>query len=721
MNNSTAGSDSAINTPDDDRYGFRYVASSLADSVLRIVDNDGVVIGIEGAWGAGKTSLLNLLSAEIKNKKNKNTHILTISPWMNGDSFDIVESLLVPVASVLNEIEAKKNRKKTDEIKNKAVGIGKVIFDYAKKTSRNTAQLAKFSGNFIPGMSLVGEGMDVFSSFNFDRKILTASDEKNKIEEMVKKLGVNFIIILDDLDRLEPAQSVEVIRLVKSVANFSCFTYIMCYDKKVLSHAIEKGLNVKDGYLYLQKIIQLSFSIPLPEVFDLRIDLINDAPAEDKIRADISVAIDKYGFDITTPREVKLIVNALSFHYPSIRDFVYFPDMCMLFIIKVLRPSLYAWLENYLRLRSVLETGDASINDDERVQIGKELRELLPSDDSYSSNSIDCLNEYVGGLIKSKKDINIVLNEISDKEHYSFLSNKRLASANHYRFYFSFCAPKNVLTDEQLNEIKLAARNNGMALTNLLLKYTSNNGVSNRTWLEYIFNSMTPSFISNLNLDEVRGFLSFFFNEMDRVFYVYSAKYKYFSWGDISVQPVVVGLLKRIGSENIMLPMLASLISSGKALGWIMGSFMLNILHECGIVGNMATHDSEMLLTDAGLEACQEKLMQRIKKEKNNNIIFNLPSMGSYLQTWNVICNDDSAKEWVNLKSKNDTDFIHILLSLRTKIYSENTYLILYEDIVKAFFDINVVKCRLLDLYDNETLRDEVDVINKAFDNAAHF
>lgn len=76
--------------------------------------------------------------------------------------------------------------------------------------------------------------------------------------------------MIDDLDRLEPAQAVEVLRMVRSVADFSRFRYVMCYDRDVLAHAVESGLGVQNGKLYLQKIIPLSFSLPRPESFDLR-------------------------------------------------------------------------------------------------------------------------------------------------------------------------------------------------------------------------------------------------------------------------------------------------------------------------------------------------------------------------------------------------------------------------------------------------------------------
>ena len=57
----------------------------------------------------------------------------------------------------------------------------------------------------------------------------------------------------------------EVLRLVRSVADFSVFHYVMCYDPMVLGHAVERALGVTNGWLHLQNIVLISFSLPLPE------------------------------------------------------------------------------------------------------------------------------------------------------------------------------------------------------------------------------------------------------------------------------------------------------------------------------------------------------------------------------------------------------------------------------------------------------------------------
>ncbi len=136
-----------------------------------------------------------------------------------------------------------------------------------------------------------------------------------EISEKIAELDLSFIVMLDDLDRLEPAQAVEVIRLVKSVADFPRFRYLLCYDKAVLSEAIRQGLGVTDGSLYLQKIVQISFGLPRPESFVLRREfrdaaaelyrMVNDRPPEADVMEDLTRVADIYGGALKTPERCR--------------------------------------------------------------------------------------------------------------------------------------------------------------------------------------------------------------------------------------------------------------------------------------------------------------------------------------------------------------------------------------------------------------------------------
>lgn len=128
-------------------------------------------------------------------------------------------------------------------------------------------------------MGFVAEGMKTVSKLDLSAHKETTELLRRRIEAGIASYGLNFVVLIDDLDRLEPAQAVEVLRLVRSVADFSGFRYILCYDPEVLAHAIERELGVPDGRLYLQKIIPLSFTLPHHEIFDLQRELLRGAIA----------------------------------------------------------------------------------------------------------------------------------------------------------------------------------------------------------------------------------------------------------------------------------------------------------------------------------------------------------------------------------------------------------------------------------------------------------
>ncbi|MFW8172138.1 P-loop NTPase fold protein, partial [Klebsiella pneumoniae] len=85
-------------------------------------------------------------------------------------------------------------------------------------------------------------------------------------------------------------------------------------DKAVLAQAISRGLGVDDGRLYLQKIVQIAFSLPRPESFVLRRELlegaielyssVNGASPDTGLLSDLEQVADIYGSTLKTPREV---------------------------------------------------------------------------------------------------------------------------------------------------------------------------------------------------------------------------------------------------------------------------------------------------------------------------------------------------------------------------------------------------------------------------------
>lgn len=355
-------SDRALVDRAKDQFGFSGIAKKLAPSIVEASKGDGMVIGLEGKLGSGKTSLLNFLQDELCTQKESNVYTISIAPWLNGDSSPLVLSLLQPMSKVLEKIEIEKQSacqpkwKFWNSNKKQVTRLSLLIKKYGPQTVRKAAVVANFGGNFFPGIQALGsvldKGVDIAEQFISENE--TPTEIKHQISQKLQKLqelDVGFVVMLDDLDRLEPEQAVEVVRLVRSVADFPKVAYLMCYDREVLAHALETGLNVSDGDLFLQKVVQLTFSIPLPEPFDLRTQFLleaksiyfetNDIEINASELEDLQKAVDREGMWLTTPREVKIALNSIRFVYPQVKSDMYFPDFCRLQLIKTTRHGLY--------------------------------------------------------------------------------------------------------------------------------------------------------------------------------------------------------------------------------------------------------------------------------------------------------------------------------------------------------------------------------------------
>ena len=71
--------DQAITHHDDDLYGFDPFAAAIAKSIANMKTPEGVVIAINGVWGSGKTSVLNLITEKLKDQTN--IEVAPFNPW----------------------------------------------------------------------------------------------------------------------------------------------------------------------------------------------------------------------------------------------------------------------------------------------------------------------------------------------------------------------------------------------------------------------------------------------------------------------------------------------------------------------------------------------------------------------------------------------------------------------------------------------------------------
>ena len=73
--------DSPIETAEDDRYGITPFAESIAKSILTIQHPIGTTIALNGPWGSGKSSAINLIRTALQRANDERLIVTDFKCW----------------------------------------------------------------------------------------------------------------------------------------------------------------------------------------------------------------------------------------------------------------------------------------------------------------------------------------------------------------------------------------------------------------------------------------------------------------------------------------------------------------------------------------------------------------------------------------------------------------------------------------------------------------
>jgi predicted KAP-like P-loop ATPase len=104
--------DRPIDDPAADRFDFAPYAESVARPLLAAMGPSSLVIGIEGPWGYGKTSLLNLVRCAVDaatgdQPEAKRPVFIRCNPWSIAGAQDLTAAFFREIAAALDEAVGK--------------------------------------------------------------------------------------------------------------------------------------------------------------------------------------------------------------------------------------------------------------------------------------------------------------------------------------------------------------------------------------------------------------------------------------------------------------------------------------------------------------------------------------------------------------------------------------------------------------------------------------
>ncbi len=717
--------DRALGVGDPDRLGFREVARRIATSLVDRASADGLVVGVEGEWGSGKSSLLYVISEELAAlPKDERPTIINFRPWLVGNRDALITSLFGSLSRHLNEI-AKNKGQYNQEVRERAKRAGEALSIFAQKLGKAGAVIAVAGeAASIGPIKWLGKALEAIGKAFEGKKSATLSDVKDKLVESLRQLDHRFVITVDDVDRLEPAEVIEVLRLVRSVVDLPNVIYLLCFDGKILAHSIEKAAEIANGHEYLEKIVQLSVFVPKPEPAQLRQWFTEDLKKIASVKSDdelsrLSQVIDyEGGRHLRTPRSVVRALDSMRFYWPPLREAgADLADLVWLQLIKDGNPALYRWIETYCATMSWVSLKLARVEVAERTQETAALMATVSPDHFSDVTYRHYFSEQLPGMSpdygQDAKGFNI-FERVSEFELNLAIKAKRLASPDHYRLYFALSDPSHALTNDLTTRFWAAVEKGPSEAGRALLELDSNSISPSMTKADLLLERIGPQVSELLSEGQGKNLLIAFSNVLDDVYrrHPFDLFWPGNIWdrADKLITPIMRPL--NVGSRRAFIE---TLFKDGSAIGWLTALFRRETFGH-GRFGDERRSKDEWFFDNDEFDLIAVIMLERYRAMTIADI-FKAPSPKSLLHGWSQGGDPDGPRTLLAPFIGTDEGLVDALEHLVGVIHSSNRgqYEILRRDSLSAFMDYDDAKARIGMLAANEALGDRAQRLLNAF------
>ncbi len=415
--------DYPISNKDEDKLRRAPLAKKVSELVANFEGRESFVIGIEGQWGSGKTSFINLAVNNIKD--DPNLIFIHFNPWNFSGQNELISDFF---SSLLGALDG---RVQKDTLR--------VLQSYA----------GKLQMSFTPSIP-TGFGNINFRTFGKSQNSL--GQQRNEIDKALKSIEKKIVVIIDDTDRLDEEETKLIMKLVKMTANFPNTVFLLAYDREQVAHKLGEN-NV--GEEYLKKIIQVSFTLPKPDeeglkriVFSDLEDTIKNIYGEVKIEGEDERRWNTFlykGFlsHFKTVRDIKRYISSLRLNWSLVHSSdVNQIDFLVIEMIRVFYPEVYSFIAGNKRL--FIGANGFDTQDREKV-IKTTFNEILAKISPTAKNSVsDILTELFPKLENDN---------YSDDSEFRWRQEKRICASERFGFYLQLGVPDGSVSETEVEEI----------------------------------------------------------------------------------------------------------------------------------------------------------------------------------------------------------------------------------------------------------------------------
>lgn len=256
-----------------DALGREDFGIALLNLVVR--SSDELVISLDGQWGEGKTTFVQMWQGLLNEQNVPNIYIDAFSNDYVDDAFISVASAITIYAEKYIE---KEHDQKIKELKETTKKVGIQLLSWTAKVGIKAATLGAIKEADIGELTAIKEdlakGTSEFIGKYIEEKINSHAKDveliqsfKTLLSDLPSKLQKNenkpLIIIIDELDRCKPTFAIEILEKIKHLFSVKNVVFVLVMNTVQLEESIRcvYGQNI-DAHTYLQKFISLEAKLP---------------------------------------------------------------------------------------------------------------------------------------------------------------------------------------------------------------------------------------------------------------------------------------------------------------------------------------------------------------------------------------------------------------------------------------------------------------------------
>lgn len=275
-----------------DFLNFNGVADTVAEIIIQ-ADGRPISIGVSGAWGVGKSSMIKLIRNAFEGRADDNNGefvFVEFNAWLYQGYDDARAALLEVIATTLKDEASRRNSgidkamallSKVDWLRVAKATVGSVVplvlglppvgllgnaYQLGNQISKGQADSQTDDSVQEATKEISDEALGLLKLKNASSPPKEIQAIRTCFEQALEEMGVKLIVLIDDLDRCLPPTTISTLEAIRLFLFLQNTAFVIAADETMIKHSVRSHFQgVDDDTLvtnYFDKLIQVPIRVP---------------------------------------------------------------------------------------------------------------------------------------------------------------------------------------------------------------------------------------------------------------------------------------------------------------------------------------------------------------------------------------------------------------------------------------------------------------------------